>query len=393
MSALSREIAIGVTTQQLISSLLQLKDQKADLAFACWRNPGEAHTSILISDKVREQFAVLESLKSGFIIKGFDQDATSQYLQATVLIKLVDDKPHIDIVEDTALLQSILNLAAEMNEQPAATSVHSTHENHDHDYLKLVKASVEHIRAGKFEKVVPSRTEKFSVSNFNAAHLFGKLCNSYPNAFISATYTPATGFWMGATPELLIKTSGDIFKTVALAGTQQYNAASSLSEVAWTQKEIEEQALVSRYIINCFKQIRLREFEEHGPKTVKAGNLIHLKTDFEVNMAATNFPELGSTMLNLLHPTSAVCGMPLDATYRFLNDNEHYQRELFSGYLGPVNIENTTAMYVNLRCMKIINQHTLQLYAGAGVTEDSIAEKELAETKHKMATLLSVIES
>ena len=47
--------------------------------------------------------------------------------------------------------------------------------------------------------------------------------------------------------------------------------------------------MVSRYIINCFKKIRLREFEEIGPKTVAAGNLLHLRTDFQVDMAATNF--------------------------------------------------------------------------------------------------------
>ena len=77
------------------------------------------------------------------------------------------------------------------------------------------------------------------------------------------------------------------------------------------QKDIEEQALVERYVISCFKKIRLREYDEHGPKTMIAGNVLHLKTEFEVDMVATNFPQLGSVMLNLLHPTSAVCGMPL----------------------------------------------------------------------------------
>ena len=94
--------------------------------------------------------------------------------------------------------------------------------------------------------------------------------------------------------------------------------------------------MVSRYIINCFKKIRLREFKEIGPKTAKAGNLVHLKTTFEVDTEATNFQELGTVMLELLHPTSAVAGMPKDAALQFLEKFEGLEREYFAGYLGPV---------------------------------------------------------
>lgn len=55
---------------------------------------------------------------------------------------------------------------------------------------------------------------------------------------------------------------------MALAGTQPASGENPLKSAAWTQKEIEEQALVCRYIVDCFKKIRLREYEEHGPKTI-----------------------------------------------------------------------------------------------------------------------------
>src|SRR5690606_41660887 len=59
-----------------------------------------------------------------------------------------------------------------------------------------------------------------------------------------------------------------IFRTVALAGTQAWRPGVDPRKVSWTQKEIEEQALVERYIISCFKSVRLREYEEQGPRTV-----------------------------------------------------------------------------------------------------------------------------
>jgi isochorismate synthase len=217
------------------------------------------------------------------------------------------------------------------------------------------------------------------------------LCALYSNALITFVTLPNEGTWLGASPELLVSVQDKrIFRTTALAGTQAYSEGVNIKSVAWTQKDIEEQALVERYIISCFKKIRLREYDEHGPRTVVAGNLIHLKSDFTVDMEATNFPTLGSVMLQLLHPTSAVCGQPLDTALEFIRKNENYDRQFYSGYLGPVNFENRTDIFVNLRCLQVMPEKLI-LYAGAGITQDSIPEKEWDETELKFHTLLKVI--
>jgi isochorismate synthase len=162
------------------------------------------------------------------------------------------------------------------------------------------------------------------------------------------------------------------------------------SQAVWTQKEIEEQALVSRYIVNCFKKIRLREYEEVGPRTAIAGNLMHLRTDFTVDMQATNFPQLGTVMLELLHPTSAVCGMPKEPALAFIRAGEGFDRQFYSGYLGPVNIAGESHMFVNLRCVQLVAGKAI-LYAGAGITADSVPEKEWTETELKCQTLLQAL--
>jgi isochorismate synthase len=94
-----------------------------------------------------------------------------------------------------------------------------------------------------------------------------------------------------------------------LAGTQKAQGENPLKSAAWTQKEIEEQALVSRYIVDCFKKIRLREYDEHGPKTVLAGNLLHLRSDFKVDMKAPIFLNLVQSCFNfsILLLQFAVC--------------------------------------------------------------------------------------
>lgn len=200
---------------------------------------------------------------------------------------------------------------------------------------------------------------------------------------------------MCATPEILVEQNAEgIFRTISLAGTQSGVDADGFaiapSQARWSTKEIEEQAFVSRYIIDCFKKIRLREYIEIGPKTISTGNLLHLKTEYLVDTKAMDFPQLPGLMLGLLHPTSAVCGTPKQEAVEFILATEKHDRLLYSGYLGPVNLSNSTHLFVNLRTVEIKgNQATF--YAGCGITEDSDPAKEWQETQMKCQTLQRIL--
>jgi len=364
--------------------------------FAVWRLPDEGSIKLIIDDTDNWllEDKPIEELNEGFIFAPFKKDAQKYFLKSRIKIDL--SKKKVEHCVNDNILLDLSQYLERFNEKPKKHPQNHSYQLTPHEatnYKQLVRESVEVIKSGTFLKVVPSRFKPIQLGEqYNMGSHWFNLENRYKKSFISLTYTPDTNIWLGATPEILIKTQGDIFKTVALAGTQKYDDTINISDVAWTQKEIEEQALVSRYIINSFKKIRLREFDEHGPKTVIAGNLIHLKTEFTVDMKATGFPQLGSVMLDLLHPTSAICGMPLESAYEFIQRKEGYDRKFFAGYLGPVNNNDLTAIFVNLRCMEIKDKEAI-LYAGAGVTEDSNPEKEWLETEMKMNTLLNALEN
>lgn len=256
----------------------------------------------------------------------------------------------------------------------------------------LVARGVKTIQEGEMLKVVLSRRKQISLpGGVDIIDTFNRLCKAYSSAFVSLVSVPEVGTWMGASPEILVSVDANQqFRTMALAGTQPFLPGMEVVQASWTQKEIEEQALVSRYIVNCFKHIRLREFEEDGPKTVVAGNLLHLRTDFVADMEGTGFPDLGTTMLHLLHPTSAVCGMPKKQAEAFILRYEGYDRAFFSGFLGPVNMQQESHLFVNLRCMQW-GKEKAWLYAGAGITANSIPEKEWRETELKCQTMAEVL--
>jgi len=369
-----------------------------DYSFVLWRLPNTQTKNLIVSfTSIHSSHTSLEELPEGFIFSPFDKQKQSHFLKADLSFSFIDGaltEPRNPIQTSSQnWLQGVVSKTHAKKVKPFYPKKIITNTSFDREsFEQLVQKSIQNIEAGTFEKIVPSRSKVIDLPDtFDAIEAFQKLCAAYPNALVSFISIPHVGTWLGATPELLVCVeNGSIFKTVALAGTKIFEEGINPKHVAWTQKEIEEQALVSRYIINNFKKIRLREFEEHGPKTLVAGNLMHLKTEFSVDMNATNFPQLGSVMLNLLHPTSAVCGMPLEASFEFLQQHEGYDREFYSGYLGPVNMNNNINIFVNLRCMQLFEKQAI-IYAGAGVTVDSVPEQEWEETEMKLNTLLNVI--
>lgn len=363
-------------------------------AFAIWRLPNETYNHFIISIEGAQQIDELnfQGLHPGFLINKF-QDAhplAPYYIRADISI----DKDEITFsptLHDRQLDQFHTSILKDDNDLDSTTATTESAPDTS-NFSKLVEQAIEQINQGYFEKIVLSRKVDLEVpGDLSIWDYYKKLTDKYASAFCSLSHIPGQGIWIGASPELLISDNKDRFMTVSLAGTKKILLEQSLTEIAWTQKEIEEQALVSRYIINCFKKIRLREFYEQGPKTTRAGSLAHLKTIFEVKHSEVPFDDLAEQMLELLHPTSAVCGMPIELASNWIDEHEGYDREFYSGFLGPVNMQDATQLFVNLRCAKIMNG-MIRLYAGAGITQDSVPDKEHKETDLKMDILRTLLE-
>jgi len=368
---------------------LALWASKNNLPFVIYRLPNQKNLSCLVgSDIANINNEDLASLASGFLVSTYEGE---QYFIDNGIS--IDSRSQEIIVSPTWPAEISLDQLGEENDDWEPYTVDNPiAETSKAEYIQQVKECISEINNSELIKVVPSRIKRVKLPDGQQLiDTFTNLCDTYDNAFVSLLSTPKLGTWIGASPETLIEVDDKgTFKTMSLAGTQKFTNELPLHALPWTQKEIEEQAMVSRYIINRFKEIRLREFEEVGPRTVKAGNLVHLCSTFTVDTKETDYADLGSTMLKLLHPTSAVCGMPKPPAKALIKSLEKHQRKLYSGYLGPVNMVEGSHIYVNLRCMEVLKNEAI-LYAGAGVTAYSIAEDEWLETELKCNTLLNII--
>jgi isochorismate synthase len=171
---------------------------------------------------------------------------------------------------------------------------------------------------------------------------------------------------------------------MALAGTRPLRNGNKSAAADWNSKEKEEQRLVCRDIAEKLEPLPGVSFAEGPLSTVQAGNMVHLQSVFTVRTA----PGLDSMALlaDALHPTAAISGIPGNTAAAFIADHERYDRDLYAGYWGPVGLPCGTSLFVNIRCMKVID-HTAVIYAGAGITLDSDPEKEWEETILKSTTM------
>ena len=404
MSLLSEKIAIS--KEPITLGSLWNCAWNEQYAIAVWRLPKQKnlHFMVDLSGKPHPQKIDFEETASGFCLSPFINSEGKETLFLKNDLYFEIDPTNYCLkgdefsISEKMFIEKLNLLEKEKNQIPRNQNSSKEDLNTEKEtYMQLVTKAIDTISNNFFEKVVLSRCREMECEgSLDIADALIKLCEKYANAFVSAVYLPQTNeIWLGASPELLVSLDEEgIFKTMSLAGTQlafeKDGSKIDPSSARWSQKEIEEQAFVSRYIIECFKKVRVREYIEIGPKTVEAGNLLHLQTTFSVDTKAIEFNQFATVLLDLLHPTSAVCGMPKATSMEFILKNENYDREFYSGFLGPINIKNSSAIFVNLRSLKI-KGNKAYLYAGAGITEDSDPEREWNETEIKLETLLNVI--
>lgn len=249
-------------------------------------------------------------------------------------------------------------------------------------YEEKFTAFTNPIKDKLFKKLVLSRSMTIDrEEHFSPALAFLAACVKYTRSYIYLCHTPQTGTWLGSTPEMLLSGNKNVWNTVAIAGTQPLQNGALPTN--WDDKNLIEQMLVAYYIRAQLASFNIHASEK-GPYTVRAGELAHLRSDYIFSLPDNN--RLGD-LLKLLHPTPAVSGFPKEKAFRFILENEGYNRLYYSGFIGWIDPDSKSDLYVNLRCMNI-HEDTLTLYAGGGLLPSSVAADEWVETEDKLQTML-----
>lgn len=250
-------------------------------------------------------------------------------------------------------------------------------ETHE-EYLEKLDEVIQVIKNNNLPKLVISRRKIFKdFKEIDLEKSFRNLCETYPNTF-RYVFVRGENAWIGAFSEVLGKFNKATheFETMSLAGTIPVSAS-------WSQKEIEEQKPVSSYIRSILgkfnKENTIQESETYDHIS---GNIKHLRTDFKLKIN----PEDLDAIIEKLHPTPAVCGIPKDFCKEKIQEIEKFPRELYAGFIR-IETNDFIQYFVNLRCAKLYSD-SVHLFVGGGITAQSNPEKEWIETELKSEAVL-----
>jgi menaquinone-specific isochorismate synthase len=279
------------------------------------------------------------------------------------------------VAEDAAFIESDL---------PAA-------ENQE-TWKESVKAAIGQIRSGYIRKVVLSRRIILDVLRQpDHVSILRTLSRRFPNCY-SFVFKSGESVFIGASPEKLVSVKEDKAFCHAIAGSIRRGTTSDEDKLLEKQlltsgKNLSEHNFVIEHIRSALEPFS-RSVAVDSQRTIKKlSNIQHIYTGIEGKLG-----DNGSLfdLLDVLHPTPAVGGIPVKESMELIKKLETYDRGWYAGFLGWITPDWTGDFFVSIRSA-LLKLNKLYAFAGSGIVADSDPDAEFEETETKLQAIKSLV--
>jgi menaquinone-specific isochorismate synthase len=257
-------------------------------------------------------------------------------------------------------------------------------------WLEAVAKAARSVANGDMEKVVLARDVKiWSKTPFDLSVLIRRLSQRFPECF-----TFCCDRLVGATPELLVRRSGDKVESLVLAGSARRGSSvaddQSLGDaLLGSDKDLAEHEPAVRSVVEVLGPLCSDLHAPSSPELLRLQNVQHLASwvrgTLDEQLSALD-------LVGRLHPTAAVCGLPRTTAMNVIRSGEGLDRARYAGPVGWVDKNGDGEWGIALRCAELGDTRG-RLFAGGGIVADSVPEDELEETRLKLRAVMSAMES
>jgi menaquinone-specific isochorismate synthase len=256
-------------------------------------------------------------------------------------------------------------------------------------FRAAVAAAVARIAAGDLDKVVLAH-DLLAVAedDIDVRAVLAGLAAGNPDC-----WTFAVDGLVGASPELLVRRTGDRVVSRVLAGTTARGGdpaddQSRVDALLHSAKDQEEHRYAVESLVGALVP-HVRDLDvPTTPHVLELSNVTHLATDVTATV------QDGSDVLDLLgalHPTAAVGGTPRPAALELLADLETMNRGRYTGPVGWVDSRGDGEWCIALRCAQLEGR-TARLFAGCGIVAGSDPDDEVLEAQAKLVPVRDALE-
>jgi menaquinone-specific isochorismate synthase len=262
------------------------------------------------------------------------------------------------------------------------------------EWREGVTAATDRIEAGGLRKVVLAQALRVSLSTrLSIPDVLTRLGETYPDCY-RFLFEPddGTGGFFGATPERLVDLRGRTVETGALAGTT--GRGETPEEDEWLAEELladEKNAHEHELVVGAVR----KQLEPHaasirtGARRIRRlATVQHIETPIAAELATD---EHVLTLVEALHPTPAVGGLPPDRALETIRDTEPFERGWYAAPVGWFDAAGYGSFAVALRSA-VARGDVATLFAGVGVVADSDPDREWDEVQLKYRPILDELE-
>ena len=260
-------------------------------------------------------------------------------------------------------------------------------------FLDGVARIHEHLHAGDIFQVNLSRAWRAQFAEAPApASLYASLRQANPAPFAGLLQQPAWAV-VSSSPERLVEARGGIAQTRPIAGTRPRTPADDelarIRELRTHPKERAEHVMLIDLERNDLGRVCV-------PGTVQVDELMVVESYAHVHHIVSNVRgklRAGVTpgqVIAATFPGGTITGCPKVRCMEIIAALEHAPRGAYTGALGYLDRNGDLDLNILIRTLTLSGRQ-VSLRAGAGIVADSVADKELDETRAKARGLLRAL--
>jgi menaquinone-specific isochorismate synthase len=258
----------------------------------------------------------------------------------------------------------------------------------NHHFQDSVAQALRHLDRQVQKIVLAHAFDMVRETPFQVLPSLAKLRQRYPDCYTFAVGNGRGTTFMGASPERLLGITQGQLLTDALAGSAPRGRHAQEDrhlalQLLHSPKEQGEHQLVVKFLHQQLRGLGLRPQSPSRPTLLKLSNIQHLHTPIQARISSQIHP---LHLVEALHPTPAVAGVPTAAACDHIHRYERFDRGLYAAPLGWVGANGDSEFIVGIRSA-LINGNWARLYAGAGIVAGSDPAREWAEITLKSRAL------
>lgn len=262
------------------------------------------------------------------------------------------------------------------------------------DLLAAICKAKEHIFAGDIFQIVPSKQFKERITK-PAFAFYRRLRQVNPSPYMFYLNFDQVKL-VGASPEMLVKVSGENIYTYPIAGTRKRGKNEEEDKILAADLQADAKECAEHSMLVDLARNDIGRISEAGSvhvtkfkQTENFSHVIHLVSSV-VGKLKKNYTPMD--VLKACFPAGTVSGAPKLRAMEIIHELEPVKRNTYAGTVGYMDFCGNMDMCITLRTMRIENDDTAYIQSGAGIVADSVPEKEYQEILQKSKALFEVVE-